>query len=306
MDASEIRELSAFVAIVESGNFTRAAKRLGVTTSALSQTIRNLEERLGVRVLNRTTRSVAMTQAGSRVFEHVKPALGALAGVTEIANGFRDQPRGSLRVSCPRFYASMVLTPIIADFLRAYPDIVLELDTNDNFVDIIKGGFDAGIRLGENLARDMTAMKIGPEQRMAAVASPGYVAERGMPRTPRELREHRCINWRQPSSGSLYRWELEKNGRETLVEVSGPLIVADSEILMRGARAGLGIAFLLESMVASELASGTLLRMLEDWCPPFPGFYIYYPSRKHVPAALKAFVDFVRDALQPRARLTRR
>ncbi|HSI05363.1 MAG: LysR family transcriptional regulator [Myxococcota bacterium] len=298
MNTAEIRELAAFVAVVERGSFTKAAAHLAVTTSALSQTIRALEERLGVRVLNRTTRAVATSEVGARLYEHVKPALQTLAGVSEIANGFRDRARGNLRITAPRTYATTVLAPVLFAFSRAYPDVVLEIDGNDDFVDIVRDKFDAGIRLGESVARDMTAVKLGGKQRLCVVASPAYVAEHGMPKTPQELKQHRCINWRRPSTRSFYRWELEKNGKELLVDVTGPLIVSDGDILKASAIAGTGIAYLLESMVEPELEDGTLLRLLADWSPTFPGFTLYYPSRKLLPAPLKAFVDFVRDALR--------
>ncbi len=297
MDAAEIREIIAFAAVVDAGNFTRAAGKLRVTTSALSQTIKNLEERLGVRVLNRTTRSVAPTHAGERLFEHVKPALATLGGVAEVANNFRDRPRGALSLTMPRLMGSF-LAPVLADFMRTYPDVELEIDSNDDFVDIVRGKLDAGIRLGEHVDRDMTAVRIGGRQALAAVASPAYFAEHGIPKTPRDLAKHRCLNWRTPASPSVYRWEFEKNGRELEIDVKGPLVITDAQVLRQVTLAGAGIAYLLESMVADDLRNGALQRVLTDWSPEFPGFYVYYPSRRHVPAPLKAFVEFVREALR--------
>ena len=297
MDTGEIREILAFAAVVENGNFTRAAGALRVTTSALSQTIKNLEERLGVRVLNRTTRSVSATHVGQRLYEHVKPALATLAEVVEVANDFRDRPRGALRITMPRFIGR-VLGAICADFLRTYPDVQLELDSNDEFIDIVKAKLDAGVRLGEHVARDMTAVKLGGKQRLAAVASPSYLAEYGIPKIPSDLRKHRCINWRTSSSNRLYRWEFEKNGRELELAVEGPLVVTDAEVMRLAALGGAGIAYPLESMVVDDLRTGALQRVLTDWSPEFPGFYIYYPSRKHVPAPLKAFVEFAKNALR--------
>lgn len=215
MRGSDFSEIAAFAAIVEDGTFARAAARLGVSASALSQTIRNLEERLGVRVLNRTTRAVAMTEVGRKLYDHVRPALGAFSQVGEVVNGFRDRAAGSLRITAPYFFTVYAIAPYLGEFAKAYPDIVLELHCDDNNVDIVKLKYDAGIRLSESIARDMVAVRLESDERMAAIASPGYIAEHGTPRTPHDLRDHLCINWRRPTSGGLYRWEFEKNGKES-------------------------------------------------------------------------------------------
>ena len=294
MRGSEYAELTAFVAVAEHQSFSRAAARLGVSPSALSQTIRHLEERLGARLLNRTTRSVALSKAGERLLAKVRPSMSELDAAVAEVRASRGTPSGTLRINAPSVAASRYLGPLLAPFHGAYPDVVLEVVVQEALTDIVAGQFDAGIRLGEKLARDMVAVKLGGELELAAVASPGYAARHGLPKTPRELHAHRCINWRLASTGATYRWEFEKNGRELEVAVEGPLVVNDMSLLVQAALDGLGIAYTIEEEVRPWLEAGRLVRVLKDWSPRFPGFYLYYPSGRQVPAPLRALLDFLK------------
>lgn len=287
-------ELRALVAVAQHKNFARAAKQLRITPSALSQTIRALETRLGVRLLNRTTRSVAPTDVGSKLLSRVTPALGeldaALGDVTEQGGRIK----GSVRINSARAIALQYFSPILGAFTRAHPDVVLDLVVDDRISDIVAGGFDAGVRLGESLAKDMIAVRLGGEQQQVAVATRRYLAKHGTPRSPRDLAQHRCINLRMASDLSLYRWEFEHRRERLEVAVDGPLIVNDTELALQGALQSVGIAYLFREQVAPALASGKLVPLLEHWSPPFAGFYLYYPSRRYVPPALRALIDFVR------------
>lgn len=294
MRGSDYAELRAFAAIVEYGNFARAAARLGMSASALSQTIRGLEERLGVRLLNRTTRSVAPTEAGVRLVERLVPAMDEIeAAVTDI-HALRDKPSGPLRINAPRVAATRFIGPILGRFLEAYPDIILDIEVEDRLVDIVGGRFDAGIRLGERLAKDMVALSLGGELQMAMVATPDYLARHGVPATPRELQRHRCINFRWPTDGSLYQWELERGGEKVEVAVSGPLLVTDIDVIMQALLGHVGIGYMFEYQAEPYLKDGRLIRIMADWTPSFPGFYLYYPSRRQMPPPLRAFIDFLR------------
>lgn len=302
MRGSEFAELTAFAAVAEHKSFSRAAEHLRVSPSALSQTIRQLEERLGARLLNRTTRSVGLSEAGERLLARIVPAISDLdAAVTEVRE-LRDTPSGMLRITAPRIAAVQFLAPLLGAFHVAYPDIVLDIVVEDALEDIVAGRFDAGIRLGESLAKDMVAVKLSGELEMAAVASPEYFARHGVPKTPQELHEHRCINWRWHSNRSLYLWEFEKDGEELEVAVEGPLIVNDTELFLRGALDGVGIAYMFDEQVRPWIKAGKLQRVLTDWAPRFPGFYLYYPSRRQVPAPLRAFIEFIRRPAPKRAK----
>jgi DNA-binding transcriptional LysR family regulator len=294
MPADELNALSAFLAVAEDRSFTKAAKRLGVSTSALSHSMRGLEERIGVRLLARTTRSVSPTEAGEQLLAHLRPALGDIRGALEQIAGLRDRPAGRVRLAVTPLALKMVLAPKLAAFLERYPDVVLDISAvGESRLDLVAGGFDAGIRLGEFIERDMIAVRVSPDQRAAIVGAPRYFASHGRPKSPRELPAHRCINFRH-GSDEIYRWEFDKGKHSLAVAVNGPLVVNDADTLIRAALDGVGLAFLLEAQAASSLASGELVRVLEDWCPPFAGYFLYYPSRRQLPAALAALVEMLR------------
>ncbi|MBX5135410.1 LysR family transcriptional regulator [Rhizobium lentis] len=294
MRGSDYAELRAFVAVAEHGNFARAAARLGMSASALSQTIRTLEERMGIRLLNRTTRSVAPSEAGQRLLAGLVPALADLDRAVADVAALRDKPAGLLRITAPRVAIVHTLAPLIAPFNAAYPDIIMDIIVDDKLTDIVAGRFDAGIRLGEMVEKDMVSVKLGGEMRLVVIASPGYVARHGMPQTPRDLRDHSCIASRWPTVGSLYLWEFERGDEKLEVAVSGPLSTTDNDLMLRAVLDGVGIAYLFDHHVAEHLAAGRLVSMLDDWTPPFPGFHLYYPSRRQMPPPLRAFVDFAR------------
>jgi DNA-binding transcriptional LysR family regulator len=291
----ELSVLAAFAVVADERSFTRAALRLGVSTSAVSHSIRALEERLGVRLLARTTRTVAPTDAGQRLLEQLRPALGEIeAALTEVGR-LREKPAGTIRLIAPPLAVAMAVSPKLAKFTRDYPDVVLDITTEDDSRrDLIAARFDAGIHLGEFLQRDMVAVKVSAEQRAAIVAAPSYFDSHPKPKTPRDLTAHRCIRYRMGTGGPVYRWEFEKRGKPVTVSVSGPLIVNDVEVTLRAALDGLGLAFLFEEHAAEHIARRKLVRVLEDWCPPFDGFFLYYPSRRQQPAALQALVDALR------------
>jgi DNA-binding transcriptional LysR family regulator len=291
----ELSVLAAFAVVADERSFTRAALRLGVSTSAVSHSIRALEERLGVRLLARTTRTVAPTDAGQRLLEQLRPALGEIeAALTEVGR-LREKPAGTIRLIAPPLAVAMAVSPKLAKFTRDYPDVVLDITTEDDSRrDLIAARFDAGIHLGEFLQRDMVAVKVSAEQRAAIVAAPSYFDSHPKPKTPRDLTAHRCIRYRMGAGGPVYRWEFEKRGKPVTVSVSGPLVVNDVEVTLRAALDGLGLAFLFEEHAAEHIARRKLVRVLEDWCPPFDGFFLYYPSRRQQPAALQALVDALR------------
>jgi DNA-binding transcriptional LysR family regulator len=309
MIRDDLSGLSLFLAVAEKKSFTAAAAELRVTASAVSQAISALEERLGVRLLQRTTRSVGLTEAGARFLARLRPALADVRSSFEALDELRDRPAGTLRVTVPRIAYRDVIEPVFAEFLATYRDIELELSLNDALTDIVADGFDAGIRLGESLDREMIAVRIGKEQRVAIVGSPAYFAKHGKPKRPRELHAHECINYRGISSGALYKWELTENGRDLEIAVNGRIVTNDADVLVRASLDGVGIAHVLESMVARELADGRLVRVLEQFCPPFPGYFLYYPSRRHVAPKLAALVAFLkrgRAADRPARRAPRR
>jgi DNA-binding transcriptional LysR family regulator len=293
MARDDLNVLSAFLAVAEERSFTRAAKQLGVTASALSHSIRGLEERIGVRLLSRTTRSVAATDAGEQLLARLRPALGEISGALDQLAGLRDRPAGRVRLLVPRLAAAMVLAPKLALFTRDYPDVVLDVTTDDSPLDLVAGRYDAGIHLGEFIAKDMIAVRVSRDQRPAIVASPGYFEAHPKPKSPRDLPNHRCINIRMGSAG-VYRWEFDKGKQSITVAVDGPLNSDDAELSIHAALAGVGLAYAFEERVASHLASGALVRVLEDWSPPFAGFFLYYPSRRQQPAALSALIETLR------------
>jgi DNA-binding transcriptional LysR family regulator len=294
MVRDELSVLSAFLAVAEERSFTRAAKRWGVSTSALSHAIRGLEEQVGVRLLARTTRSVAPTEAGEQLIARLRPALGDIRGALDQVSGLRDQPAGRVRLVVSPLAATMVLAPKLGQFARDYPDVVLDVTTtNEGRFDLVAGRFDAGIHLGEFIERDMIAVRVSPDQRAAIVGSPRYLESHAKPDSPHDLTDHRCLNFRHGSAG-VYRWEFDKGQQSLAVAVQGPLIVDDAELLIQAATDDVGLAFILEEHAAPHLASGALERVLEDWCPPFSGYFLYYPSRRQQPAALSALIETLR------------
>lgn len=294
MPRDNLNELTAFLAVAREESFTRAAAKLGVSQSALSHTVRALEERLGVRLLTRTTRSVSPTEAGERLLRSVGPRLDEIE--TEIAalSALREKPAGTIRITAGEHAADAVLWPALAKFLPDYPDIRVEIIVDYGLIDIVAERYDAGVRLGEQVARDMIAVRIAPDMRMAVVGSPAYFATRPKPRTPQDLTTHNCINLRLPTYGGLYAWEFEKAGRELKVRVEGQLVFNTAALRMNAVLAGLGLAYLPEEQVTAHLADGRLVRVLADWCAPFPGYHLYYPSRRQATPAFSLLVDALR------------
>jgi DNA-binding transcriptional LysR family regulator len=293
MVRDELGVLSAFVAVAEERSFTKAARRLGVSPSALSHAVRGLEERLGVRLLARTTRSVAPTDAGEQLLARARPAFGDIEQALGDVSRLRERPAGRVRLLLPRSAAMIALVPKLARLARDYPDVVLDVTTDNSRVDLVAAGFDAGIQIGEYIRKDMVAVRVSEDLRAAIVAAPRYFAAHPRPKHPRELLKHVCINFRHGSSG-VYRWEFEKGRQSLAVAVDGPLTVDDPEVSVHAAVDGVGVAFALEQHVAPFLASGALVRVLEDWCAPFPGYFLYYPSRRQQPAALSAVIETLR------------
>ncbi len=294
MGRSDLDDLAAFATLAEEGSFTRAAAKLGMPQSSLSRLIKGLEQRLGVRLLSRTTRSVATTDAGEALLATLRPALDEIDAGLAALSAVRGTPAGMLRLTMVKHAAMMLVRPRLPGFLAAYPDIQVEIDIDDGFTDIVANRFDAGIRLGERLEKDMIAVRVGPDLRLAVVASPAYLENRSAPRHPRDLAEHRCINYRLASAGALYAWRFEKHRRRLDVRVNGSLVYNDGEMILAAAVDGLGIACLFEESVADAIAGGKLVRLLEDWCPPFPGYYLYYPSRRQLRPALSVFINALR------------
>jgi DNA-binding transcriptional LysR family regulator len=293
MARDELSVLSAFLTVAEERSFTRAAKRMGVSPSALSHAIRGLEERLGMRLLARTTRSVAPTEAGHQLLARLRPALGDIRGALELISGLRDRPAGRVRLVVSPVATMTVLAPKLGEFARAYPDVVLDIVTDESRVDLVAQGFDAGIHLGEYIERDMVAIRVSQDHHPAIVGSPSYFETHPQPKSPRDLLGHRCINFRRGSFG-IYKWEFDRGKESLTVAVNGPLIVDDIHLVIRAAIDGVGLAFMSQEVAAQHLASGELVRVLEDWCPPFPGLFLYYPSQRQLPAALSALIDTLR------------
>lgn len=281
---ASLGDLAAFVAVAEERSFTRAAATLGVSQSALSHTIRELEARLGIRLLTRTTRSVAPTEAGERLLRTVAPRLAEIDAELAGLNDLREKPAGSIRITAGEHAAETVLWPALARLLKDYSEIKVEICSDNTFTDIVAERFDAGVRFGEQVSKDMIALRIAPDMRMAAVAAPGYFAQRPKPKRPQDLTTHACINIRLPTYHSLYTWEFEKAGRELKVRVEGQLVFNTLPLALQAALDGFGIAFMPEDLATSHLAAGRLVRVLGDWCPPFPGYHLYYPNRKPTPA----------------------
>lgn len=296
MPQADLSDLDAFAAVARARSFRGAAAVRGVSPSALSEAVRRLEARLGVRLLNRTTRSVTPTEAGSRLLERLAPALGEVLAAVDAVNSFRDTPAGTLRLNVPTFVARMILPPIVSGFIKAHPGVTLEITADDSFIDVLAAGYDAGIRYDERLEQDMIAVPIGPRtQRFAAAAAPAYLAEHGHPSHPRDLLGHACIRHRF-ASGVTAPWEFERNGKIVRVSPKGPLVASALELEVDAAIAGLGVICTFEDAVAPALASGALEPVLEDWWQSFSGPFLYYASRRHMPAPLRAFIDYIKDA----------
>jgi DNA-binding transcriptional LysR family regulator len=294
MQRGNLDDLLAFLAVGRERSFTKAAAKLGVSQSALSHTIRALEARLGVRLLTRTTRSVSSTQAGERLLQTIGPRFDEIDGELAALSDFREKPAGTIRLTAADYAADAILWPKLAKFLRQYPDIKVEIVIDYGLTDIVAQRFDAGVRNGEQVAKDMIAVRIAPDMRMAVVGAPSYFKKRPVPRRPQELIEHSCINLRLPTHGGLYAWEFEKDGRELKVRVDGQLVFNGTNQMLNAALAGFGLAYLPEELAQPLLAKGRLVRVLDDWCPPFSGYHLYYPSRRQSSAAFVLLVEALR------------
>lgn len=296
MKSPELAHLRAFVAVAELHSYRRAATRLNVSPSAVSQSVRVLESTLGLTLLSRTTRSVALTDAGTQLLVRLKLHLDGLDAALQQAVGMGDQVSGALRLNVPRSAACILLEPLVAPFLRDHPGIQLELTTQDGFIDIVAAGCDAGIRFAESVPRDMVAVPLGPPQRFVTVASIGCVERHGVPSDPRDLLTKPCVRLRFPS-GAMYHWEFKRDGKSCVVDVQGPLTVDDQRMALRAALDGVGWAYVYETMAAPHVEAGELVAALHAWCPTGTGFQLYYPSRRHASPALRAFIDWVRSPL---------
>jgi DNA-binding transcriptional LysR family regulator len=294
MARTDLRDITAFLVIAREGSFTKAAAKLGVSPSALSQTVRNLEARLGLRLLTRTTRNIAPTEAGERIIRAVGPKLDEVDAELAALTALRDTPAGTVRLSAGEYAAELILWPAIHKLLPQYPDITLEITIDNGLTDIVAERLDAGVRLGEQVAKDMIAVRIGPDMRMAVVGAPDYFKGRKQPRVPQELTDHNCINLRMPTAGGLYAWEFEKNERELRVRVEGRLVFNTATMAVQAALANDGLAFVPEDRVRDHIDAGRLIRVLADWCPPFSGFHLYYPSRRQPAPAFAVVVEALR------------
>jgi DNA-binding transcriptional LysR family regulator len=294
MKRDDLYDLAAFAAVAEQGSFTRAAVELGMSQSALSHAMKALEERLGVRLLSRTTRSVSTTEAGETLLRSLRPALEEITTGVNAVGALRSRPSGTVRITATRHAVSSVVMPVLPRFLASHPDIRVDVIIDDNLTDIVAERIDAGIRFGDIVEKDMIAVRIGPDIRMAVVGAPSYFADHPPPRTPRELSGHHCINYRRVRSGGLYAWDFEKKGRPFAVRVEGRLVFNNAELIREAALAGQGIAYVYEDEVVADIKAGRLRRILERWCPTFPGYYLYHPSRRQTPPALAALIAALR------------
>ncbi|HEY4293202.1 LysR family transcriptional regulator [Luteibacter sp.] len=294
MRPDNLSHLAAFAAVARHASFRKAGAELTLTTSAISYAIRNLEERLGVVLFHRTTRSVSLTEAGQRLLERLEPALLDVGEALEEMNNFRATPAGTLRINMPRVTAQLLLPRLLPRFLARYPDIHFEAVDNDGLIDIVALGFDAGIRFLEQVPEDMIAVPMGGEQRGACVASPEYIAKHGVPAHPNDLFQHDCIRFRFPS-GRLYKWEFDQGTKKLELDVRGRVTFGDLRLALDAALAGIGFTLVLDEQVTELVAEGRLVRVLDDWCPPYPGFMLYYPRQRRVTSALRAFIEFIRE-----------
>ncbi|GLK85613.1 LysR family transcriptional regulator [Ancylobacter defluvii] len=295
MPQPNFNDLAAFAMVAKERSFTRAGAKLGVSQSALSQTIKALEERLKLRLLTRTTRSVAPTEAGLRLLETVGPRFEEIEAELAALGELRGKPAGTIRITAGEHAAISILQPALRRFLPTHPDIKVEITVEYGLVDIVAAGYDAGVRLGEQVAKDMIAVRIGPDMRMAVVGSPAYLERHGIPKTPQDLASHNCIASRLPTYGGLFAWGLEKDGQEVKVRADGQLVFNSLALRLHSALDGLGLAYMPEDQVLPHIGEGRLVRVLEDWCPPFPGYHLYYPSRRHFSPALSVLVDALHE-----------
>jgi DNA-binding transcriptional LysR family regulator len=294
MTHTKVNDLQAFLAVARDQSFTKAAAKLGITPSALSHTIRALEERLGVRLLARTTRNVAPTEAGDRLMRSIAPLFDQITAEVEALGELRDKPRGTIRVTCTDDQIELCVRPMLAGFLKDYPDVTLEFYVDYGFTNVVEERFDAGIRLGEAISKDMIAVRIGPDWRLVVVAAPAYFDRNPPPKTPRDLTKHACVNIRHRSSGAIYAWEFEKNGQAFTVKVEGQLVFNSIMHVLNAAIDGIGLAYVPEELAAPYLADGRLKEVLTDWCPYFQGYHLYYPNRRQASPAFSAFVEALR------------
>jgi DNA-binding transcriptional LysR family regulator len=294
MRRQDINDLLAFLAIAQDGSFTKAAAKLGVSQSALSHAMRGLEARLGVRLLTRTTRKVSATDAGEGLLRSLAPRFEEIEAELDALSELREKPGGTIRITAGEHAAVAILEPALAKFLPGYPDINVEIIVDYGLTDIVAERYDAGVRLGEQIARDMIAVRIGPDMRMVVVGAPSYFARRPKPKKPQHLTAHRCINLRLPTFGGLYAWEFEKRGHELKVRVEGQLVFNNLALRLKSALAGLGLAYLPEDQVRTHVADGRLVQVLDDWCPAFSGYHLYYPNRRHLTPAFGLLVDALR------------
>lgn len=298
MATTKINDLQAFVAVAQDQSFTKAAARLGITPSALSHTIRALEQRLGIRLLARTTRNVSPTEAGERLMRSIAPLFDQITAELEALSELRDRPRGTLRISCTDDQIELCIRPMLADFLTRYPDITLEFYVDYGFTNVVEQRFDAGIRMGESISKDMIAVRIGPDWRLAVVGSPTYFDRNPAPTTPYQLTDHDCVNIRHRPSGAVYAWEFERDGQAFTVKPDGQLVFNSIMHVLNAAIDGIGLAYIPEQLVAPYLADGRLKHILADWCPLFQGYHLYYPNRRQASPAFSAFVEAFRHTSQ--------
>jgi DNA-binding transcriptional LysR family regulator len=294
MPSDNLNDLRAFLAVARERSFTRAAARLGVSQSALSHTIRTLEERLGLRLLTRTTRSVSPTEAGERLLQNLGPRFAEIEAELAALTELREKPAGTIRITATEYAADTILWPKLAKVLPEYPDIKVEIIIEQGLTDIVAERYDAGVRLGEQVAKDMIAVRVGPDMRMAVVGAPSYFAKRSPLRKPQELISHNCINLRVPTRGGLYAWEFEKGNRQLKVRVEGQLVFNGTTQMLNAALAGFGLSYVPEDLAQPHLAKGRLKRVLADWCPPFSGYHLYYPSRRQLTPAFTLIVEALR------------
>jgi DNA-binding transcriptional LysR family regulator len=294
MKRDDLYDLAAFACVAEHNSFTRAAAELGMSQSALSHAVKGLEERLGVRLLARTTRSVSTTEAGETLLRSLAPALADIASGVDTVSALGDKPSGTLRITATKHAVSSVIMPILPGFTAAHPDIRLEMVVDDKLTDIVTDRLDAGIRFGDIVEKDMVAVRIGPDIRMAVVGAPSYFTGHAAPQTPRELSGHICINYRLAKTGGLYPWDFEEKGHPFQVRVDGPLAFNNSDLIREAALAGQGLAYVYEDEVNEDIEAGRLIQILREWCPSFPGYYLYHPGRRQSPPALTAFIAALR------------